>query len=402
MNWSLLALLGVLVGTQLNRGIYRLAWHARAIGPWSAPDPAAPPRHWYDRLPIIGWYFLRREVPLHGRAYWIRPMLIELACGVGLVGLVAWHLHGGLLPRELAGRPDPSLAVRLVSHAILMSLMLVATFIDIDEQTIPDEITRPGLLVGCALAICQPGSLLPVVRWDPATLVEPLWLTQPAAWDAYPWLDDWRGMLLGLACFSAWCFAICPRTWTLRLGWRKAISFLCASMARHEYGRRIGRMWGLGCLLVVCVWCWGETHWQGLLTALVGAACGGGLIWSVRVVASFALRQEAMGFGDVTLMAMIGAFVGWQSTLIIFFLAPLAGVLIAVAQWLLTRRHEIAYGPFICAGTAVLLIGWRHLWEFTEPIFYLGYLVPILVGMCLLLMAPLLVAVRWVLRPGGR
>ena len=42
-------------------------------------------------------------------------------------------------------------------------------------------------------------------------------------------------------------------------------------------------------------------------------------MWAVRIIGTLTLRQEAMGFGDVTLMAMIGAFTGWQSTLLIFF-----------------------------------------------------------------------------------
>ncbi len=77
-------------------------------------------------------------------------------------------------------------------------------------------------------------------------------------------------------------------------------------------------------------------------------AVAGTLVWVVRIVASVALQQEAMGFGDVTLMGMIGAFLGWQPAVMAFFLAPFAGVVIALAQWLTTGRKEIAYGPFLC------------------------------------------------------
>ena len=50
---------------------------------------------------------------------------------------------------------------------------------------------------------------------------------------------------------------------------------------------------------------------------------GGGIVWAVRIIASQALGVEAMGFGDVTLMCMIGAFVGWQPALLIFCLGSL-------------------------------------------------------------------------------
>ena len=86
-------------------------------------------------------------------------------------------------------------------------------------------------------------------------------------------------------------------------------------------------------------------------------AVGGVAVWLVRIVGSLALGQEAMGFGDVTLMGMIGAFLGWQPALLVFFLAPFTGVLIAVSQWLLTGRKDIAYGPFLCL--AALLAGRR-------------------------------------------
>ena len=60
--------------------------------------------------------------------------------------------------------------------------------------------------------------------------------------------------------------------------------------------------------------------WAALLTALVGLVAGGGIVWVVRLIGAVALRREAMGFGDVTLMAMVGAFVGWQASLIVFFM----------------------------------------------------------------------------------
>ena len=48
-------------------------------------------------------------------------------------------------------------------------------------------------------------------------------------------------------------------------------------------------------------------------------------MWAVRLIGTAALRREAMGFGDVTLMMMIGTFLGWQACSDLFFLAPFAG-----------------------------------------------------------------------------
>ena len=106
-----------------------------------------------------------------------------------------------------------------------------------------------------------------------------------------------------------------------------------------------------------------------------------------------------MGFGDVTLMAMIGAFVGWQPSLIIFFLAPIAGLVIALTQWVMTGRKDIAYGPFLCLATLVLLLGWGPIWNrWGWPAFQLGWLVVALLFVCLLLMGAMLAAWRAVTR----
>ncbi len=76
--------LGVFLGSAINLAVYRLAWFPRPISPWSRPDPAAPSRQFLDRLPVVGWLGLRREAGLHGRGFWIRPMLLELLTGLGL------------------------------------------------------------------------------------------------------------------------------------------------------------------------------------------------------------------------------------------------------------------------------------------------------------------------------
>jgi prepilin signal peptidase PulO-like enzyme (type II secretory pathway) len=110
-------------------------------------------------------------------------------------------------------------------------------------------------------------------------------------------------------------------------------------------------------------WSFGSVGWQILLTAITGMVFGGGLIWAVRIVGQVALRKEAMGFGDVTLMAMIGAYLGWQAALIIFFASPLAALVVALAQWALTGRRDIAFGPYLCVAALAVLVYWGTIWE---------------------------------------
>jgi prepilin signal peptidase PulO-like enzyme (type II secretory pathway) len=102
------------------------------------------------------------------------------------------------------------------------------------------------------------------------------------------------------------------------------------------------------------------------------------------------LRREAMGFGDVTLMMMIGTFLGWQACLITFFLAPFAGLLVGIAQFALRRDDVIPYGPFLCLGAAAVVVAWAPIWMWALPLFAAGPLVPAVLVVCLVLLGLML------------
>lgn len=95
---------------------------------------------------------------------------------------------------------------------------------------------------------------------------------------------------------------------------------------------------------------------------------------------------------------MIGAYLGWQSTLIIFFLAPLAGLAIGLIRLLIIRDREVPYGPFLCLATLFLIVAWEKIWNFTRDIFAIVWLVPAVMLACLLLMAGMLSLWRMLLR----
>ena len=126
------------------------------------------------------------------------------------------------------------------------------------------------------------------------------------------------------------------------------------------------------------------THAAGFWVGVAGFLVGGGLTWSVRFLGSVALRREAMGFGDVTLMAMIGAFLGWQAAVMTFFLAPFFGL--AHAFWKLvaylgkrlsgrqssSADRELPFGPYLSMAAVVLLLSWPWFWpNWAKPRFEL-------------------------------
>ncbi len=101
-----------------------------------------------------------------------------------------------------------------------------------------------------------------------------------------------------------------------------------------------------------------------------------------------------MGFGDVTLMCMTGAFLGWQSCLIVFFLAPFAALVVGLLRYFFLRDREIPYGPFLCMAALGVIIYWDPIWDWAQGVFALGWFVALAMLACLALMAPLLFLLR--------
>ncbi len=413
-----LFVLGTALGSLINLGIYRLAYFARAISPWSAPLPNAPPRRRSDRLPIVGWFGLRREAQLHGTGFWIRPMLIELICGVGLAALYWWEIGSeGLLPEQLQFALNGRLAAAqkeaaaaalhwvFLAHTCLLVFMFVASLIDIDEQMIPDEITLPGTLLALLLASLLPQTRLPTMHdvFAPGGMAVAqhtlsfLTFASPQDW---PWPGELKGvpegqsLAIGLGCLWLWCVALLPRHWRRGRGLRISLAIFWRHLAHNRLTLWLSAIGVFASAGIFAVWRQGGERWEALLSALVGMAAGGGVVWVVRIIGRIALRREAMGFGDVTLMAMIGAFLGWQPCLMIFFMAPLSAIGVGIAQWLLSRNNEIRYGPFLCLAALVVMLYWAAIWEGVREFFAVGWLIPMAMGVCLLMIGPLLIIVR--------
>jgi leader peptidase (prepilin peptidase)/N-methyltransferase len=97
--------------------------------------------------------------------------------------------------------------------------------------------------------------------------------------------------------------------------------------------------------------------------ALVSAWIAGGAIWFVGWLYEKIRHREGMGFGDVKMIAMIGAFLGFQETLLTLILASVLGSVTGVAYVLITKKdmstYELPFGSFIgLAGLVVAL--WGH------------------------------------------
>lgn len=208
------------------------------------------------------------------------------------------------------------LHVRYAIHMAMICCLIVATFIDFELRIIPDGCTVP-MMVLALIAATGCGQVFLVPLWfQDASVVTTLRSVAP----------DWIRPFV-----FAW----------------DSVSFA----ARHP-------------------------HVHGFLVSFAGLIIGGGTVWLVRIAGFWVLKQEAMGFGDVVLMAMVGSVVGWQPVTAIFFMAPVLAIFAAIFAWISKRDREIPYGPWLSIATLLLLLGWPFFWPLAERVFDMGPFVP--------------------------
>ncbi len=97
---------------------------------------------------------------------------------------------------------------------------------------------------------------------------------------------------------------------------------------------------------------------NNLINALFGLVLGGGLIFLVRTVGGLIYKKEVMGFGDVELSAMIGAYLGFKYTFIAILLAAVIGAIVGGLYLILTKKERqtpIPFGPFLSIGSVLSL-----------------------------------------------
>lgn len=303
---------------------------------------------WRDNIPLLGWLMLRGRCRNCRKPISVRYPLVELLTGVLFVAvywsemptLSLWAIESSGLydvggPQTIRTMFDPPLWLhaRYALHMAMICGLIAATFIDFEFRIIPDGCTVPVMIA----AVCTAGAIGQVH-------IVPLWFQDASVVNVFrPAMPGWLQPLI--------------------------FYWDCVPFAA-EYPR---------------------VH--ALLVSLVGLIVGGGVVWVVRIIGSHVLRQEAMGFGDVVLMAMVGSVLGWQPALAAFFLAPLLAVSAAVVSWLTGRGNVIPYGPWLSLASVLLLLTWPHSWPLARRVFDMG---PLMVPIAVFLAASLFVSLQLV------
>lgn len=104
--------------------------------------------------------------------------------------------------------------------------------------------------------------------------------------------------------------------------------------------------------------------WLPWIDSLLGVVIGGGVLLTIAWIYEKVAKREGMGGGDIKLLAMLGAFLGWKAVLPVVFIASLVGSLIGVPLMLLQKgdtKLAIPFGPFLAFAATVYLFWGRDL-----------------------------------------
>jgi leader peptidase (prepilin peptidase) / N-methyltransferase len=144
----------------------------------------------------------------------------------------------------------------------------------------------------------------------------------------------------------------------------RELAFLCLpvllGLAGGWVAVRMGGQWSIDPISGHAIPSVNAPLWLVVLGAvLMGYLIAGGVVWAVRIGGTLAFGKEAMGLGDVHMMAAVGACLGWIDPTIAFFLAAFVGVAYAIVAQVFRGKlsRAMPYGPFLAVATMMVVLG---------------------------------------------
>ncbi len=112
----------------------------------------------------------------------------------------------------------------------------------------------------------------------------------------------------------------------------------------------------------------------GLLNSVLGLLLGGGLLWFMAWISPYLFGKEGMGGGDIKLLSMVGAFLGWEPVLLTVMVGAsvgaVTGLFLIALKWL-RRDQYLPFGPFLALGAVVAMFFFNDL-----KAWYVSLLIP--------------------------
>ncbi len=244
--------IGAMIGSFLNVCVYRMPRDQSVVKPRSMCPKCEQPIAWYDNFPVISWLLLGAKCRNCSQPISWQYPLVEAITGT-LFFFIYWRF---------------GLVLATPIYMLLAASLVLVTFIDLTDWTIPNEVTIPGVFIGVGCAVI--GMVYPQ-----------------------------SGLLLSVP-----------------------------------------------------------------LNAIIGLFLGGGILYSLDKISLLLLKKRGMGFGDVKLMAMLGAFFGWKAAILNIVLAAFLGSIIGIILIVLAKRgggdknsegHYLPFGPYIAVGGLIVM-----------------------------------------------
>jgi leader peptidase (prepilin peptidase)/N-methyltransferase len=330
--------LGAAIGSFLNVGIYRLPRDISIKEPRRSFCPACKTQiPWRQNIPLVSWLLLRGRCAKCGARIAFRYFGVELL--TALLFLAVWQIF----PWQIA-----------VCYWVFVSILLIATFVDLEHFIIPDQVTIGGTIAGIVTS-----SLVPELMSTDSRVAA---LIRSVLAAALGYVILWIVLEGGKIAFGkkrVRLDAPTPFKWT-RHGddaefvvgeehslWSDYFAREKDRLLLHCDEARIdNRVFGNELL---------EFHYNHVR---VGA--DEFILDTVDQISGVAheleIPREAMGRGDLKFLAAIGAFLGWRGVLFSIFAGSVFGSMVGLATLLIGKRvwsAKLPFGPYLAFGALI-------------------------------------------------
>jgi leader peptidase (prepilin peptidase)/N-methyltransferase len=139
--------------------------------------------------------------------------------------------------------------------------------------------------------------------------------------------------------------------------------FTCALIAitfidlRHQIIPDVISLPGIPVFFLLAIFFMDVPIWEALLGILIGGGC----LFAIAFIYEIITKREGMGGGDIKLLAMLGAFLGWKSLFFVLFASSLLGAVVGVSAMIVKgqdMKYAVPFGPFLSiAAVAYLFVG---------------------------------------------
>jgi leader peptidase (prepilin peptidase) / N-methyltransferase len=432
---------GACIGSLTNVIVYRMPKGISVIWPPSRCPSCNTKLSWRDNIPILGWLFLRGRCRYCKGKISPEYPLVELSVALLFAlffvvwymlppGATAWGVNWGAMVPYWAANPPAQTWPTFVVVLTLLGSLVAMTLVDAKTFTIP----LPIMWAPAIVALVVHPLHAKIVGGLPGRAGEWLWAIPTPGFRDWPMIWASIGAVVGLGIsilllksglirasfedYPEWEAAHTaasrdlvleapaagepsasapapqavpgqgsPEHWMdyphARREMIRELAFLAPCLGLALAGWYFGQWWGApwkphplsGTLYPSVV----APLWLLVLSGVLqGYLVGGGVVWAVRILGSLGFGREAMGLGDVHLMAAIGACLGWVNSTLAFFGAAFVGLAWALVSAVSRGklRRMMPYGPFLAVSTVLVLLGRPLIEQFLSALFRVSIQLP--------------------------